>query len=99
MQRELKFQYIGLDESDWLSVCLQLFEAVDYLHVKAEVLHNDLTCSNVVLGNPTACLQQIGIAGKYQIVIVDFGKATKIHEAKKYRLMQIEKEEYQKKYP
>jgi len=88
LQRELGYYHIGLDESDWLSVCAQLFEAIDHLHVKAQILHNDITCSNIVLGDPTVCLQQFG---KYQIVIVDFGKATKLSEGKKYHLTKIER--------
>lgn len=78
-------------------------EAIDYLHSKAEVLHNDITTTNILLGPPTTCSQQHSSAGmtgagNYQIVIVDFGKATKLKDGRMFRLSIEEKLDYQKKF-
>ena len=35
-------------ELDWITVCAQILEAIDYLHSKAEVLHNDITTTNIL---------------------------------------------------
>lgn len=68
----------------------QLVEAVHYLHMDADVLHNDITCNNILVTQSK---------GDYHIVLVDFGKATKIAEAKHYHLTETEQQEYIINYP
>ena len=68
-----------------LAFCVQLVEAVHYLHHEVEILHNDITTTNIVLDND-------------HVVLIDFGKATKISEAKLYHLAESEKVEYMTKY-
>ena len=36
-------QCIGLNDTDWISTCAQLLEALDYLHNEAFIIHNDST--------------------------------------------------------
>ena len=48
---ELNHNQVGLNDANLIIVIAQQVEAVDYLHAKAEVLHNDITCRNIVLGN------------------------------------------------
>lgn len=82
----------------------QFFEAVDYLHRKAEIIHNDITFTNILLGPPTMLSNQctstgINIAGNYQIVLIDFGKATKCEKEKMLHSSCHGRLEYQKNYP
>ena len=65
---------------------------VDYLHTKAEVLHNDIACRNIVLGNAIE-KTTTSTTGNYQIVLVDFGKATKLTQGRMYHLNWQEKHE------
>lgn len=69
-----------------LAFCAQLIEAVHYLHHEVEILHNDITTTNIVVENE-------------HIVLIDFGKATKLLEARLYHLGETEKQEYIAKYP
>ena len=104
LHREIERCQLNLTCIDWITVCAQILEAIDYLHSKAEVLHYDITTTNILLGPPTTYSQQhssAGItgAGNYQIVIVDFGKATKLKDGRMFRLSIEEKLDYQKKFP
>ena len=65
---------------------------------KANILHNDIKCDNIVIGKSltspvlTCSLSQNPSDGHYQILLVDFGKATKVDEGKLYNLNAIEKD-------
>lgn len=50
----------------------QLVEAVQYLHMEVDILHNDITYNNILITHDR----------DYHIVLIDFGKATKLSEAK-----------------
>ena len=39
---------------DWISVCMQLSEAVRYLHFDVQILHNDIKPDNILLSNSYA---------------------------------------------
>ena len=87
------FQELRVKKADYgdfseriFAFCAQLVEAVHYLHHEVEILHNDISTTNIVLDNN-------------HIVLIDFGKATKISEAKLYQLSESEKLEYMAKYP
>lgn len=54
---------------DWILICVQIMEAVCYLHESAGVLHNDIKADNVLVTRAATC-------SDYHIVLVDFGKAT-----------------------
>ena len=66
--------------------CFQLMEAISYLHSDVEILHNDITATNIVIEND-------------RIILIDFGKAAKISEAKHYHLGEAERQEHFAKYP
>ena len=74
-----------------LLICVQVMEALRYLHDDAGVLHKDLKCNNILLAEQ----------GNHDInvVIIDFGKATYALDHKKLRLSGIEQAEYAKKCP
>ncbi len=67
----------------------QIFEAVHYLHHEVGVLHNDITCSNILIAHDK----------DYHIILIDFGKASRLSKAKVYHLTETEKQEYFVKYP
>ena len=106
IRRELDQHQIGLNDADWISVCAQIFEAMNYLHNSVEIIHNDITGTNILLGQSTAvlsssshtCSINIG-GGNYQIMLIDFGKASHTAQGKSLSLTQVEKVEYQRKYP
>ena len=104
IRRELDLQCIGLNDSDWISTCAQILEALDYLHNKVDIIHNDITSTNILLGNPTTLSAQgvsvlTNVTGHYQILLTDFGKATKSTQGKTLYLNQQEKSEYLRKFP
>jgi len=104
LRRELDQPHHGLelDDADWMSMCAQLLEAFDYLHTTAEIIHNDASSTNVILGIPAtlppSSVCMVG-AGKYQILVIDFGKATKATQGNFLYLNSQEKKEYQRKFP
>ena len=66
--QELNRQQIGLSDTNWISIIGQLLEAVAYLHTKAEILHNDISCSNILLTTST----DDTTSEEYQIILIDF---------------------------
>ena len=93
--QELNRQQIGLSNTNWIVIIGQLLEAVAYLHTKVEILHNDISCSNILLTNSVD-----GTTSKeYQIILIDFGIATKLLQGKQYHLNWKEKQEYTQKFP
>lgn len=101
VRRELDHQCIGLNDTDWISTCAQILEALDYLHNKVGIIHNDITSTNILLGNPTTLSAQgaSNITGHYQVLLTDFGKATKSTQGKILYLSHQEKSEYLRKFP
>ena len=79
-------------------------EAVSYLHCVAKILHNDITTTNIILGpstiNSDKCTStEVFIAGNYQIVLIDYGKATSCEKGRMLYLTNQERLDYQKKLP
>lgn len=95
LYEELKHKIIGVKELDYLIMCVQLLEAVDYLHHSASILHNDIKADNILIDklSPPICSRSDCTA-----VLIDFGRATTITQGKLYRLTLSEREEYQKKF-
>ena len=93
------------NDADWISASAQILDAFVYLHNEVEILHNDFTSTNVFLGHLTTLSLQSSSAvctigmGRYQILVIDFGKATNTIQSKFLYLSQQEKLEYQRKYP
>ena len=76
---------------DWILVCVQIMEALFYLHENAEILHDDIKADNVlVTRTPTY--------SDCHIVLADFGKATPLSEAKRYFLSINDQAEYTRRY-
>lgn len=64
----------------WIILCAQLMEALHYLHEEVNILHNDIKGDNVLLASALKPEEDC----QYQIVLIDFGKATKINQSKHY---------------
>ena len=83
LHRELSKSNAGIisDSHSWLVVWAQICEALRYLHDDAKIIH-DIESDNILL---TACMPCAAAASsstkhtlcEYQIVLIDFGKATK----------------------
>lgn len=101
-RRELRECKFVSGYQTWIILCAQVIEAFRYLHNDVGLLHNDLKGDNVLITN---CKQ----TGKkwpsmltsldLQIVLVDFGKATKLGDGKKYSLSLSEKQQYHLFHP
>lgn len=67
---------------------------------EVEILHNDFTSTNVLLGHPTTLPLQFSSAvctvgtGRYQILVIDCVKAAKTIQGNFLYLRQLEKLEY-----
>lgn len=85
---------IVVEEHVWLGLCGQLLEAFHYLHDEAGILHNDLKSNNILISDTV-------VAGSlnFQIIVIDFGKATGVDNGKQYNLTDPEKSEYTRKFP
>ena len=86
-------QYLTSGEK-CLLICVQMMEALRYLHDDAGILHNDLKCNNILLTNPVMKSEH-----DINIIIIDFGKATYMQDHNKLRLTEIEQAEYIRKCP
>ena len=93
MRKELASpNYIGTFEQ-WIILCGQLTEAVKYLHSVAHFLHNDIKSDNILFANNHVANE------KFSVVLIDFNKATRTSDGKKYTLSAEEKTLYQSHCP
>lgn len=83
----------------WLLLCVQMVEAIRYLHRDAEIIHNDLKPNNVVLSRSTTTVTGLQeFSSEYQIVIIDFGKASNLKDGKKCQLTFTEKQQHYREF-
>ena len=82
----------------WLGVCLQLMEALCYIHAEVQILHNDIKQNNVLLTDSMTA-SQLQTHEAYHIVLIDFGKATALQNDHRYNHSDAEKAAYFSKYP
>ena len=81
----------------WLIMSSELAEAIRYLHEDVNIIHNDIKADNVVLSN-SFTHQELHSKLNFQIVLVDFGKATMKDKGHLYKLNFHEKEQYRIRY-
>lgn len=77
-----------LDLDEWLYVIFQLVDVLCHLHQK-QILHNDIKSDNILM---------IKNAGFYSPILIDFGKACLISEAKPKKLTTEQQNRYQKEH-
>ena len=85
------------DEYAWLGISIQIMQALTYLHDEVQILHNDITSSNILLTDSTT--ENPSLENYLQIVLIDFGKATPVKNSRKYNLSALDQAEYARKYP
>lgn len=78
----------------WLSMCIQLLEAVNYLHE----IHNNIKMNNILVAKSLSSWTDLC---EYQVELIDFGKACKVSEGKHYNHYKsaVEKTEYLRRFP
>ena len=78
--------------TDWKCILHGTLSALEYLHLNT-ILHNDIKANNVViekiLHTPDSC----------RPVLIDFGKACYVKDARTYELSIQQRRKYDKKYP
>ena len=87
-------QFQTKEPSMWLTLTSQMLEAVRYLHDEVQLINNDIKSNNILLTHSF-----ISKSSMVQIVIVDFGKCTKIENRRSFKLSQMEIAEYMRMYP
>lgn len=84
---------IKLDIStvQWKKILFGIISGILYLHDKAiQILHNDIKEDNIIMEYDTK---------EFTPILIDFGKACSINNAKNYSLSSAAKEEYKQKHP
>lgn len=76
---------------DWRSVLIQIICALEHLHNREKVLHNDLKGDNILLTSTT--VNSLGA------VIFDFGKACEVSKGRSYKLSAGQKHYYKLHHP
>ena len=71
---------------DWINVCTQLAEVVRYLHEDVRCIHNDIK-ANILLTNTST----VASSSRFNVLLIDYGKATEKSLGKLYKLNDTEK--------
>ena len=98
LQKELQQNNIIASYKVWLILCAQIVEAMQYLHEDVKIIHNDFKTDNILLTRSPAGSQVQELSCEYQIVIIDFGKATDSTKGSKYHLSFPEKQKYYREF-
>ena len=85
-----------ISTKEWLILCYQLFDAIDYLHRCVSIIHNDIKGDNVLITDTMICSHSL--TSKYQVVLIDFGKATTVGSGRSYQLHADEIREHMGRY-
>lgn len=88
-RRELTEHKVITTYEMWILLCAQVVEAFVYLHKEVGILHNDLKGDNVLVTTNKTTSQKLPAMITYsdfQVVAVDFGKASKLADGRKYSL-------------
>ena len=99
LSREICEKMVIKDDILLLVLCSQLLEAIKYIHSTPQILHNDIKPDNILLTQVQTQEISSQCIFKYQVVLIDFGKATPISSAKRFDLTEQEKVQYLTKYP
>lgn len=82
---------------DWINVCSQLTEVVRYLHEDVRCIHNDIKTDNILLTNASTVASSA--SSKFNVFLIDYGKATEKSLGKLYKLSDTEKLLYRSQHP
>lgn len=83
-------------ENTMIILCVQLMEAMRYLHNEVNILHNDLKCNNILLCDSHSNMggESSSMCAPVKVVVIDFGKATSTKNGKTFTLSEREKAEH-----
>ena len=81
---------IGLE---WISVCAQLCEALEYPHCTVKILHNDIKPDNVLLSDRFYYKSDTNDQ-LHRVILTDYGKAVSVSNGKRYYLTPIDQADY-----
>ena len=79
----------GTSDTMPLTLMVQIVQGLQFVHEK-KILHNDFKCDNVTVGHT--------LNSQIKLYIIDFGKACKFQNAKRYTLSAEEVEVYKKEH-
>ena len=79
-----------LSFEDWLHIVTQLSDCLSYLHNTSRIIHNDIKGDNVVIVCSSTTF--------FSPILIDFGKACFLSDAKKKILSDEEKDRYYKEH-
>ena len=83
-----------------IMLCNQLAEALNYMHCEVKVLHNDLKCNNILICDRISeASTESPHDGSIQLMVIDFGKATSTDEGELLHINDIDKSEYDLRFP
>jgi len=88
IRTQLLHKNISMVAKDWVGVCGQIAEVVQYLHEDAKCIHNDIKADNILLTGASC-----------KVVLIDYDKATESSLGKLYKLTDNEKALYYDHYP
>ena len=77
--KELQENLLGVSLDNWICMCGQLIEAIDYLHYSLNIVHNGIKHNNALLTSAASFTKF-----PYNIMLIDFGNAI---DASKLELM------------
>ena len=69
---------------------MQLFEALHHLHSEHSILHNDIKSDNIIITEENLVPERV----VYNIVLIDFGKATTKANGRRFHLSKSEQREH-----
>ena len=88
ISREISRHNKIINGKEWLTLCCQLFDAIDYLHRSVGIIHNDIKGDNVLLSDTIMC--SYPLTCKFQVILIDYGKATRAGSGRIYRSVPAE---------
>ncbi len=95
IHRELnEHKFLRGKHQTWVILCAQIIEALVYLHREVNIIHNDIKGDNILLTEIEQLTTKSPLTSEFQVIMVDFGKATDKKNGKKYHLSSSEKHEY-----
>ena len=74
-----------------------LTEIVRYLHEDVRCIHNDIKADNILLTNASTVASSA--SSKFNVFLIDYGKATEKSLGKLYKLSDTEKLLYRSQHP
>ena len=89
----IRHPLVSITDKVMVLFCVQIMEALRYLHDDVSLLHNDLKCNNILVCDDMSSHHQA-----FQIIVIDFGKATSVDGGRTFSLTESDKAEHYSLY-